>query len=101
LGSGGVCQAVQEISMPSSEAQDSGGYLSGEGGVCHVKLAFVWHSICLWLWLIFIPYHPVVDEYLLYLHCSHKREVGREVVSGSVVANLVRRSASSLPGMSV
>jgi hypothetical protein len=34
-------------------------------------------------------------------HCSHEREVGREVVGGSVVASLARRSASLLLGMSV
>jgi hypothetical protein len=67
LGSGGVYQAIQEISVPSSEAQDSSGYLLGEGGVCHVELAFVWHGIYLWLWLVFILCYLVMDKCFLYL----------------------------------
>jgi hypothetical protein len=63
--------------VPGSEAQDSGGYLSGEGGVCRVELAFVWRGVCLWLWLVFVPCHPVMDERFLDL-ASYPREGGGE-----------------------
>jgi hypothetical protein len=63
--------------MGGSEAQDSGGYLSGEGSVCRVELAFIWHGVCLWLWLVFVPCHPVMDECFLYL-ASQPQEGGGE-----------------------
>jgi hypothetical protein len=63
--------------MPGLEAQGSGGYLLGEGSVCCVELAFVWCGICLWLRLILIPCHPVIDECFLYL-ALQPREGGGE-----------------------
>jgi hypothetical protein len=54
LGCGGVRQAIQEVSVPGPEAQDSSRYLLGEGGICCVELTFVWHSIGLWLWFVCI-----------------------------------------------
>jgi hypothetical protein len=63
--------------MPGSEAQDSSGYLLGEGGVCRVELAFVWHGVCLWLLLVFVPCCPVMDECFLYL-ASQPQEGGGE-----------------------